>query len=148
MVETKVLVTPSSNHFVSTTQFRIDGQDVTSTYHVGRRVKFIGDTPGTIYGEITVTAFVTDTTVTVAWDSGVLANETITGSYSVLSNVNPAIPTIATFPATTLMLFQQTAAPVGWTKETTHNDKGLRVVSGAASSGGTDAFSTAFSSVV
>jgi hypothetical protein len=46
------------------------------------------------------------------------------------------------FPSGTLMLFQQTAAPVFWTKQTTHNDKALRVVSGAASFGGTNAFST------
>ena len=46
----------------------------------------------------------------------------------------------------TIMLFQQTTAPVGWTKITTHNDKALRVVSGAASSGGADAFSTIFNS--
>lgn len=44
--------------------------------------------------------------------------------------------------AGTLMLFQQTSAPTGWTKQTTHNDKALRVVSGTASSGGTNAFST------
>jgi hypothetical protein len=48
------------------------------------------------------------------------------------------------FPTGTLMLFQQTAAPTGWTKQTTHNDKVLRVVSGTASSGGTTAFSTVF----
>jgi len=47
-------------------------------------------------------------------------------------------------PTGTLMLFQQTAAPTGWTKQTTHNDKALRVVSGTASSGGTSAFSTCF----
>ena len=46
--------------------------------------------------------------------------------------------------AGSLMLFQQTSAPTGWTKQTTHNDKALRIVSGAASSGG----STAFSSVM
>lgn len=50
----------------------------------------------------------------------------------------------AAFDAGTLMLFQQTAAPTGWTKQTTHNDKALRVVSGTASSGGTTAFSTVF----
>jgi hypothetical protein len=44
----------------------------------------------------------------------------------------------------TLMLFQQTSAPTGWTKQTTHNDKALRVVSGTASSGGSSAFSTVF----
>jgi hypothetical protein len=41
-----------------------------------------------------------------------------------------------------LSLFQQTAAPSGWTKATSHNDKALRVVSGSASSGGTTAFSS------
>jgi len=49
-----------------------------------------------------------------------------------------------TAPAGTLMVFQQTAAPTGWTKQTTHDDKALRVVSGTASSGGTSAFSTVF----
>lgn len=48
------------------------------------------------------------------------------------------------FPTGTLMLFAQTAAPTGWTKSTTHNDKTLRVVSGTAGSGGAVAFSTAF----
>lgn len=46
----------------------------------------------------------------------------------------------------TVLLFQQTASPTGWTKSTTHNDKALRVVSGAASSGGSVAFSSAFAS--
>jgi len=50
------------------------------------------------------------------------------------------------FPSGTVMLFAQTAAPTGWTKSTTHNDKALRVVSGSASSGGSVAFTTAFSS--
>jgi hypothetical protein len=47
-----------------------------------------------------------------------------------------------TFPSGTLMLFQQTSAPIYWTKQVTHNDKALRVVSGTASSGGTNSFST------
>ena len=50
------------------------------------------------------------------------------------------------FPAGTAMLFVQTAAPTGWTKSATHNDKALRVVSGSASSGGSVAFTTAFAS--
>lgn len=44
----------------------------------------------------------------------------------------------------TRLLFQQTAAPTGWTKDTTHNDKALRVVNGAVATGGSVAFSTAF----
>jgi hypothetical protein len=52
----------------------------------------------------------------------------------------------AAFDSGTLMLFQQTAAPTGWTKSTTHNNKALRVVSGTASSGGSVDFTTAFAS--
>lgn len=55
--------------------------------------------------------------------------------------VSDVVP--SSFASGTLMLFQQTSAPTGWTKQTTHNDKALRVVSGAVSSGGTTAFSTA-----
>jgi hypothetical protein len=55
-----------------------------------------------------------------------------------------ALANIELFPTGTAMLFQQTSAPTGWTKSTTHNDKALRVVSGTASSGGTTAFTTAF----
>lgn len=49
-------------------------------------------------------------------------------------------------PAGTALLFQQTAAPTGWTKQTTHNNKALRLVSGTASSGGSTAFTTVFAS--
>lgn len=52
----------------------------------------------------------------------------------------------ANIPSGTAMLFAQTAAPTGWTKSTTHDNKALRVVSGAASSGGSVAFTTAFAS--
>jgi hypothetical protein len=53
---------------------------------------------------------------------------------------------IAGFPTGTLMLFQQTAAPTGWTKQTTHDNKALRVVTGTVSTGGSVAFTTAFAS--
>lgn len=49
-----------------------------------------------------------------------------------------------TFPSGTAMLFNQTSAPTGWTKSTTHNDKALRVVSGTAGSGGSVTFTSAF----
>ncbi len=48
------------------------------------------------------------------------------------------------FPAGTLMTFQQTASPTGYTKQTTHNDKAFRVVSGTAGSAGTSPFTTVF----
>jgi hypothetical protein len=54
---------------------------------------------------------------------------------------------IAAFPSGTRMLFQQTSAPTGWTKDTSDtNNRALRVVSGSAGSGGSVAFTTAFAS--
>jgi hypothetical protein len=51
------------------------------------------------------------------------------------------------FPAGTVMLFGQTAAPTGWTKDTSNfNNSGLRIVTGTASSGGSVDFTTAFAS--
>ena len=50
-------------------------------------------------------------------------------------------------PAGTVMLFAQTAAPTGFTKNTTTGDNSaLRVVTGAASTGGSVGFTTAFAS--
>lgn len=48
-------------------------------------------------------------------------------------------------PATTVMLFYQSAAPSGWTQVTTLNDYDMRVVSGTGgTTGGTTAYSTVF----
>lgn len=58
---------------------------------------------------------------------------------------NPAwAPRTAEFPSGTVMLFQQTAAPTGWTKQTLVNDYGLRVTSGAVGSTPGTPFSTVF----
>lgn len=58
---------------------------------------------------------------------------------------NPAwAPRTAEFPSGTVMLFQQTAAPVGWTKQTAINDYGLRVTSGSVGTVAGAAFSTVF----
>jgi len=53
----------------------------------------------------------------------------------------------AGFASGTVTIFKQTAAPTGWTKDTTNNnDSALRCVIGTAGTGGTVAFSTAFAS--
>jgi hypothetical protein len=49
------------------------------------------------------------------------------------------------FPSGTSMLFVQSSAPPGWTKQTAQNDAALRVVSGSASTGGVNSFSATFS---
>jgi hypothetical protein len=52
------------------------------------------------------------------------------------------------FPPGTLMLFVQTAAPTGWTKSTTHDNKALRVVSGSVTTGGTQDFTAVLNGTV
>ena len=79
---------------------------------------------------------------------------TSTGSGSTVLSVSPTLtgtPLISTnkidaFASGTRLLFQQTTAPTGWTKDTTQNDKAIRVVSGAVGTGGTTAFSSVFTS--
>jgi len=78
--------------YASATSFTVSGVDVTSFYHVGRRVKAIATTPGTIYGTISATTFSTNTTVTVTWDSGSLANEAVVIYVAALSKTNDSIP--------------------------------------------------------
>ena len=50
---------------------------------------------------------------------------------------------IRSVPSGAKMLFQQSTAPMGWTKDTAHNDKALRVVAGSAGSGGNKGLSGA-----
>ena len=50
------------------------------------------------------------------------------------------------FPPGTKMLFQQTDAPVGWTKDAVHDDKAIRLTTGTVGTGGAVAFETAFAS--
>ena len=78
--------------YASATSFTVSAVDVTSYYHVGRRVKAIATTPGTIYGTISATTFSTNTTVTVVWDSGSLANEAVVIYVAALSKTNDSIP--------------------------------------------------------
>jgi hypothetical protein len=79
--------------YASSTSFTIAGVNVTSAYHVGRRVKLVASTPGTIYGSITATSFSTNTTVTIAWDSGSLSDEAITSVHiGAISASNTSLP--------------------------------------------------------
>ena len=79
--------------YASATSFTINGADVTSIYHAGRRIKLTASTPGTIFGTIASSSFSTNTTVNVTWDSGSLSNETIDNVYiAALSKTNNSIP--------------------------------------------------------
>jgi len=75
--------------------------------------------------------------------AGLLGHST---SGNVLTSNGSGWSSSALFVSGTALVFAQTAAPTGWTKSVTHDNKALRVVSGTASSGGSVAFTTAFAS--
>ena len=88
-----------------------------------------------------------DAAATAATAAGTSFDNTASGLTA--TNAQAAIDELAAevFPSGTRMLFQQTAAPTGWTKVTTGIDnRALRVVTGTAGSGGANAFTTAFNS--
>lgn len=100
---------------------------------------------GGVTKQVAAIAFATDISGKVS-----KTGDTMTGPLSVPAGASGAqVPQAQeiphhTFPSGTKMLFAQTAAPTGWTKDTTHNNKALRVVTGTAGSGGTVGFTTAF----
>jgi hypothetical protein len=55
-------------------------------------------------------------------------------------------PSVEGVDINTMMLFQQSAAPSGFVKQVTHDNKSLRVVTGTASSGGSTPFTSIFTS--
>jgi hypothetical protein len=59
--------------------------------------------------------------------------------------VSSVVPQPEFFSSGTRMTFNQTAAPTGWTKDTSTDNAGFRLVSGSTSSGGSVDFTTAFS---
>jgi hypothetical protein len=80
--------------YVSGTAFTINGVNVTSEYHAGRRIKvYLGTTAAFRYGTISSSSFSTNTTVNVTWDSGSLANETLSVYLAILTKTNSSIPT-------------------------------------------------------
>jgi len=70
--------------------------DVSSSYHVGRRIKITGTNTGTIYGKIATSSYSSpNTTVTFTFDSGTINASDSTVSVFVGSTyVNPAIPVV------------------------------------------------------
>lgn len=136
------------------------GGSPTTAYQPFSSVMSIGDTcwyaivlPGTSWetglGTYTALNTLTRTTVFESSNAGSLVTFGA-GSKDVFISLPASKANVQnnTFPSGTLMLFQQTAAPVYWTKQVTHNDKALRVVSGTASSGGTNSFSSQFNTTI
>jgi len=70
--------------YASSTTFTVASTDVRTIYTVGRRVRAVGSSTGTIYGVVTGSAFSSNSTVTIVWDSGSLSSESLAISVSVL----------------------------------------------------------------
>lgn len=95
----------------------------------------------------TATSATNATNAVNATTSTTQAPGTNTTAIATTAFVQAAIPAIpSAFPTGTRLIFAQTAAPTGWTKDTTYDNAALRVVSGTAGSGGTINFTTAFTS--
>jgi hypothetical protein len=110
--------------------------NITATSSIVGSAVTINSTGVNVSGAVTATSFVKRG----GTSSQFLKADGSVDSNSYLTSVSDEIP------SGTLMLFQQTAAPTGWTKQTTHNNKALRVVSGTAGSGGSTAFTSVFAS--
>lgn len=76
--------------------------------------------------------------------SATAAAEGSVGSVTTLQANVAALSTSLNAPSTTASIFQQTAAPTGWTKGTNLDDYALRLVTGTASTGGSTVFSSVF----
>lgn len=106
--------------YVAATQFRFSGVDRTATYTVGRRVRAVASTPGTIYGTITASSFSTDTTITVNWDTSTeLSNEALTVSVGILKPGSAAlpqgsVPISMTTPTGSVVAWLTATVPTGW----------------------------------
>ena len=113
----------------------VDGRDVAAD---GALLDGITNT--STIGEVKSTAVLADGVTATTQAASDNSTKVATTAY-----VTTGIANAQAFPSGTVMLFQQTNAPTGWTKVTSGvNNKTLRVVSGTAGSGGNVAFTTAF----
>ena len=145
------ILTASSTNTTNLTSTNINATGIVTANNVSIGA---GNTTLIVQGNARITGILTVGTASITFDgtnnrinvgsgitfdgtTGIISATEFRGNGANLTGVQP-------FPSGTLMLFQQTASPTGWTKQTDHNNKALRVVSGSAGSGGSVAFTTAF----
>jgi hypothetical protein len=138
-----------SHAYVSGTQFTIAGGiDRTATYHPGRRIRAQGAGAGTIYGTVSASGYsAPTTTVTVAWDSGALQNESLAIALHIISGNATAIPAVLARSGTKLVFPGIASAPAGWSIDTTaaYDQATIRVRNAAsAATGGSVDFTAVF----
>ena len=125
--------TPATNDYLGEIDFQgKNGTGVTKSY-AQLRAQIDSTTAGSESGslELLLSRSGSDVTINFPTNAGTLA---------LISDVPEA------FASGTRMLFHQTSAPTGWTKDTSNNNNSaLRVVTGSAGSGGSMDFTSAFS---
>ena len=115
-----------------------------TTLATGRTIAITGDiayTSGSFDGSGNVTG--TGTLATVNSNVGSFTFSSITVNAKGLITAASSGSAPAEFVAGTALTFNQTAAPTGWTKSLTHDNKALRVVTGTVGSGGSTGFTSA-----
>jgi len=115
-----------------------------TTLATGRTIAITGDlayTSPSFNGSGNVTA--AGTLATVNSNVGAFTFSSITVNAKGLVTAASSGSAPAEFPSGTRLTFNQTAAPTGYTKSTSDDNKALRVVSGTVGSGGSVGFTTA-----
>lgn len=144
--------TVTSNATDANTVSTIVARDGSGNFSAGTiTADLTGDVTGDVTGNVTGSSGSTTGNAATATKWATTRTITLTGDVtSSATNIdgtgNVSISTVLAAsgtPSGTKMLFQQTAAPTGWTKDTTHNDKAIRIVNGTAGTGGSTAFASA-----
>ena len=101
----------------------------------------------TVGGHLTVPQIVTTGgNLNIASSATVTASLYVGADVAVAGGITMSGRNVDAFPSGTTLVFNQSVAPIGWSKVTTYDDFALRVVSGSVGVGGSVAFSSAFSS--
>jgi hypothetical protein len=101
-------------------------------------------TGGGTSGTVTISHLDTSSASSVNNSGTTFIQDLTIDTYGHVTAIGSATVTVtASVPSGSLMLFQSTSAPTGWTKQTTHNNKALRIVNGTAGTGGSTAFTSA-----
>lgn len=137
---TPALGTPSSGTLTSCTGLPIVG-GTTGTLSVARGGTGVTTSTGTGNAVLSASPTLTGTPIAPTASAGTNTTQIATTAFVATAAIG-----VLNAPSGTAMLFAQTAAPTGWTKSATHNNKALRVVTGTASSGGSTAFTSVFTS--
>ena len=79
----------------SATSVTVASTNVTSDYHVNRRVKIVGGNTGTIFGIVASSSFSTNTTINFTFDSGSISgSDTTVDVYLGAPYTNPSVPVV------------------------------------------------------